>query len=53
MKRLRLSLNDALALVALLMLAVGSAIAWPPAGLIVPGALLLVYAVLPDQRPPA
>lgn len=56
MKRQPIDPNTALALVGLLALAVGLAIGLPPlslwgpgAGLAVPGALLILYAILPDR----
>lgn len=49
MKGIRVS-QEAVAVVCLLVLAVGCALIYLPLGLIVPAALVLLYLVLPDQR---
>lgn len=56
MKRPAIDLNTALAICGLVALAIGLSIGLPPlslwgpgAGLAVPGALLILYAILPDR----
>ena len=49
MKRLPIDSNTALALTGLATLAVGLALVYPPAAFVAVGALLIVYAVLPDH----
>lgn len=46
LKRQRITMADAAALVGLALLAVGCWMAWRPLGLIVPGLLLIVYGVI-------
>lgn len=51
MKRPAVDQNTALAVIGLASLAVGAALISLPAAFVVVGALLLVYAILPDQTP--
>jgi hypothetical protein len=50
MSKVRISRDEALAIVCLAFLAVGFALWFLPLGLIVPATLVLLYLVLPDQR---
>lgn len=49
MKRLTVDPNTALALAGLIALAIGVALIFPPAAFVVVGALLILYAILPDR----
>lgn len=49
MTRIRISAQEAVAIVCLVTLAAGCALVYLPLGLIVPSALVLIYLVLPDQ----
>lgn len=54
MKRLDFDTNEAFAFVGFVALVVGVALVFLPAALIVAGALLILYAILPDRGgPPA
>jgi hypothetical protein len=48
-KRVSIDSNTALALAGLLALAIGLALIYPPAAFVVIGALLILYAILPDR----
>ncbi len=50
MKRPAIDLNTALAVIGLVALAIGVALIFLPAAFIVTGALLILYAILPDQK---
>lgn len=50
MSKLRISRDEALAIVCLIVLAIGFGLWFLPLGLIVPSLLVLAYLILPDQR---
>lgn len=45
MRRIRIAVNDAIAIAGTVLLTIGSALIYLPLGFVVPGALLLLYAV--------
>lgn len=45
MNRIRIAATDAIALVGLVLLTIGAGLAYLPLGFVVPGVLLLLYAV--------
>lgn len=45
MNRLKITAIDAIALVGLVLLTIGAGLVWSPLGFVVPGALLLLYAI--------
>jgi len=52
-KRLPLTAQELAALGALALIGIGLALWYVPAALVVVGALVLIYILLPDQSPPA
>lgn len=45
MSRIRIAATDAIALVGLVLLTIGCALVYAPLGFVVPGGLLLLYAI--------